>query len=309
MRPQSAGSIPAALFQIAPQVEAALRAGQPVVALESTVIAHGLPRPTNLESARRCEATIRAEGAVPATVGVIDGVVTVGLSNDQLERLALTDGVRKISRRDFGIAVARRELGATTVAATMIAARMAGIQVFATGGIGGVHRGTLGDVSADLPELARTSVAVVCSGAKAILDLPRTLEWLETAGVPVVGYGCETFPAFYAASSGLPVDVSVRAPAEAAAIIRAKWTLGLEGGVLIAVPPPANLALPPKDLDVAVQGALAAAREAGISGKALTPFLLARVGEYTAGRSVTVNVALLEQNARIGARIAAALGK
>lgn len=292
---------------IAPEVAEALHAGRPVVALESTVIAHGLPRPTNLEVARRCEAVIREEGAVPATVGIISGEVVVGLNDDQIRTLALAEGVRKVSRRDFGIAIARREHGATTVSGTMIAAHLAGIRVFATGGIGGVHRGDADDVSADLPELASTPVAVVCAGAKSILDLPRTLEYLETAGVPVLGYQTDTFPAFYAVSSGLPVDARVETPEEAAAMISARWALGLEGGVLVAVPPPADLALPSDEMEAAIAEALRAAEEAGVRGKALTPFLLARVGEATAGRSLTVNIALLEQNARVAAHLAEAL--
>ncbi len=292
---------------IAPEVAEALNSGRPVVALESTVIAHGLPRPTNLEVARRCEAAVREEGAVPATVGIISGELIIGLNDDQMRTLALAEDVRKVSRRDFGIAIARREHGATTVAGTMIAAHLAGIRVFATGGIGGVHRGDADDVSADLPELASTPVAVVCAGAKSILDLPRTLEYLETAGVPVLGYQTDAFPAFYAVSSGLPVDARVETPEEAAAMISARWALGLEGGVLIVVPPPADLALPSDEMEAAIAEALHAAEEAGVRGKALTPFLLARVGETTAGRSLAVNIALLEQNARVAARLAEAL--
>lgn len=292
---------------IAPPVQDALDTGRPVVALESTVISHGLPRPQNLETARRCEWVIREEGAVPATVGIIGGQIVVGLNDDQLRTLAFEDGVRKVSRRDYPIAVARGEHGATTVGGTMMAAYLAGIRVFATGGIGGVHRGDADDVSADLPELAMTSVAVVCAGAKSILDLPRTLEYLETAGVPVLGYATDTFPAFYATSSGLPVDARVDSPDEAAAIIYAKWDMGFEGGVLVAVPPPANLALPPDQIDAAVREALLEAESAGVTGKALTPYLLGRVSSLTAGRSLAVNIALLEQNARVAARIATQL--
>ncbi len=292
---------------VAPEVTAALEEGRPVVSLESTVISHGLPRPANYETARRCEAAIREEGAVPATVGIIAGRIVVGLDDDQLTTLAFSEDVRKVSRRDYAIAVARREHGATTVAGTMIAAYLAGIRLFATGGIGGVHRGTADDVSADLPELAMTSVAVVCAGAKAILDLPRTLEYLETAGVPVLGYQTDEFPAFYARSSGLPVDVRVEGPAEAAAILRTKWNMGLEGGVLIAVPPPAERALPNDELEAAISAALEQAAQAGITGKALTPYLLSCLNEITGGRSLDVNIALLEQNARIAARIATAL--
>lgn len=297
------------LFQVSEEVKAALNAGNPVVALESTVISHGLPRPKNLETAQLAEAAIREEGAIPATVGIIAGVITVGLGLEELETLATAKGVRKVSRRDFGIVAARKEHGATTVAATMIAAHMAGIQVFATGGIGGVHRGDALDISADLPELARTPVAVVCAGAKSILDLPRTLEWLETAGVPVIGYRTDSFPAFYATSSGLPVDVCVDSPEEAAAIVRAKWALHLDGGALITVPPPAHMALRSDEMEEAIEQALHAADEGHITGKALTPFLLERVNELTAGRSLAVNVALLEQNARIAARVAIALNQ
>lgn len=293
-------------LRVAPSIESAIRAGKAVVALESTVISHGLPRPKNLEVARQVEAAIHEEGAIPATVGIINGVIAVGLDDEQLEILAMTDGVRKVSRRDFGIAIARKEHGATTVAGTMIAAHMAGIRIFATGGIGGVHRGEGGDVSADLPEMARTPVAVVCAGAKSILDLPRTLEYLETWGVPVLGYQTATFPAFYATSSGLPVDVRVETPSEVAAILQARWQAGLDGGVLIAAPPPAGLALPPDEMEAAIAQALQSAEESGITGKAITPYLLSRVAQITAGRSLTVNVALLEQNARVAARIALA---
>jgi pseudouridine-5'-phosphate glycosidase len=259
-------------LEISPEVYDALHSDQPVVALESTVISHGLPRPINLETARRCEAAIREEGAVPATVGIIGGKIVAGLNDDQLVTLALGENIRKVSRRDYAIALARKEHGATTVAGTMIAAYLAGIHVFATGGIGGVHRGDADDVSADLPELAATSVAVVCTGAKSILDLPRTLEYLETAGVPVVGYQTDTFPAFYASSSGLPVDVRLDTPKEVADLLYVKWSLGLEGGVLIAVPPPVELALPADELEAAIEQALRAADEAGVKGKALTPF-------------------------------------
>lgn len=292
---------------IAPAVRRALDAGGAVVALESTVISHGLPYPTNLETAQRCEAAIRDEGATPATVGIIGGVLTVGLSEDQLQVLAQAEGVRKVSRRDFGIALARGEHGATTVAGTMIAAHMAGIRVFATGGIGGVHRGDAGDISADLPELAQTPVAVVCAGAKSILDLPRTLEWLETAGVPVIGWQTETFPAFYAVSSELPVDVRVETAQEAAAIVQAQWSAGLRGGALIAVPPPGDLALPDDEMEAAIAQALADEEREGVTGKHITPYLLAKVAEITGGRSMAVNLALLEQNARIAARIAKAM--
>ena len=300
-------SIANEFVRVAPEVAAALAEGQPVVALESTVISHGLPYPQNVEIAACCEAAIRQEGAVPATIGLMAGQVVVGLNRGEIETLATAKGVRKVSRRDFGIAIARREHGATTVAGTMIVAHQVGIKLFATGGIGGVHRGQDGDISADLPELSQTPVAVVCAGAKAILDLPRTLEWLETAGVPVLGYHTETFPAFYAASSGLPVDVCVETPEEAAAIVRARWAFGLKGGVLIGVPLPEAVAMPQDELEQAIEQALASAAREEVKGKAVTPYLLAEVSKITEGRSITANLALLEQNARIAARIAGAL--
>jgi len=300
--------VPNKLIRIAPEVAAALADGKPVVALESTVISHGLPYPQNVEIAARCEAAIRQEGVIPATVGIVAGQVVAGLSRDEIETLATAKGVRKVSRRDFGIAIARKEHGATTVAGTMIVAHQVGIRLFSTGGIGGVHRGQDGDISADLPELSQTPVAVVCAGAKAILDLPRTLEWLETAGVPVLGYRTETFPAFYAASSGLPVDVCIDTPEEAAAIIRARWAFDLTGGVLIGVPLPESVAMPREELEQAIEQALASASRDGIKGKAVTPYLLAEVSKITEGRSITANLALLEQNARVAARIAAAMG-
>jgi pseudouridine-5'-phosphate glycosidase len=296
-------------FVVHPDVRAALEEGRPVVALESTVITHGLPRPTNLEAAHRLEAIVQQAGATPATVGVVGGTLIVGLSDDQIERLAMSDEVCKVSRRDLPIVVAHGLDGATTVAATMLLAHWAGVRAFATGGIGGVHRGGAGDVSADLPELARTPVAVVCSGAKSVLDLPRTLEWLETHGVPVIGYQTDTLPAFYALSSGLPVDVRVDSPREAADIVRAGWEMGLEAGVLIAVPPPASLALPGNEMEQAIETALAEAEAQGVSGKALTPFLLSRLAELTGGRSLAVNLALLERNARVGSGVAVALSE
>ena len=294
-------------LHIAEPIQRALDAGDPVVALESTVISHGLPRPTNLEAAQQVETAIRDEGAIPATIGIIDGVITVGLTNEQLELLANAEDVRKVSRRDYPIVAARKSHGATTVAGTMIAAHRAGIPIFATGGIGGVHRGDAMDISADLPELGRTPVVVVCAGAKSILDLPRTLEWLETHGVPVLGYQTDTFPAFYATSSDLPIDARVDAPADAAAIIRAKRELNMDGGVLITVPPPADLALDYAEMELAVEAALRAADGESVTGKELTPFLLDQIGTITEGRSLAVNVALLERNARVAAQIAIAL--
>lgn len=294
---------------------------QPRVALESTVISHGLPYPHNLRLALRLEEIVRAEGAEPATVGVIAGEIVVGLSRPQIEHLATAANVRKVSRRDLPIVVARRLDGATTVATTAWAARRAGISVFATGGIGGVHRiaapeaagvtaGVLAaDISADLPELAETPIVVVCAGAKAILDLPATLEWLETHGVPVIGYQTDEFPAFYNRSSGLPVDVRADTPAEVAAIFRAQRALGLPAGLLVAVPVPDEHELPAEQMAAAIGQALREAADRGIKGKALTPFLLARISELTGEASLRANLALLENNARIAAQIAVALAK
>lgn len=279
-----------------------------LLALESTVISHGLPYPQNIAAARRFEQIAREHGAEPRTVAVIGGELRAGLSDDELELLARSHDVRKLSRRDLPIAVAQGWHGATTVATTMWIAARHGIRVFATGGIGGVHRGgTTPDISADLPELAQTPVAVVCAGAKAILDLPATLEWLETWGVPVVGYGVDEFPAFYSRSSGLPVDVRVDTPQEAAAIVEAKRKLGLPGGVLICAPVPEEFELPAAEANAAIEQALAEADAQGVHGKAITPFLLARIVELTGERSLRANLALLENNVRIGAQIAAAL--
>ncbi|HMP77617.1 MAG TPA: pseudouridine-5'-phosphate glycosidase [Kiritimatiellia bacterium] len=288
------------------EVEAARKSGQPVVALESTLITHGLPRPVNLETARRLEATVRAAGATPATIALLEGVVHIGMESAVLERLAATDGVRKCSRRDLPIAIARREHGATTVAATMLLAHRAGIRVFATGGIGGVHRGHPFDISADIDELGRTPVTVVCAGAKAILDLPLTLEALETRGVAVVGYQCDTFPAFYSRSSGLPVDVRCNSAAEVAALMHARDALGLTAGLLVCIPVPSEHELPATEVEAAISEALRDADAAGIRGKEVTPFLLARVSALTEKRSMSANLALLENNARLAALIARA---
>ena len=294
-------------LRIADEVRAALDEGRPVVALESTVIAHGLPQPVNLDTARLMEAVVRDAGAVPATVGVVDGVLTVGLTDAQLELIATAEGVHKASVRDLAILAARKAHGATTVATTALAAHRAGVRLFATGGIGGVHRGEAGDVSADLPVLAETPVAVVCAGAKAVLDLPRTREWLETHGVPVVGYQTDELPAFYACGSGLLVDARAEGPDEVAAILRAQWAIGLRGGVLVGVPPPADVALSSEEMEAAIERAIKEAEREGVGGKALTPFLLARVNAATQGRSQAVNVALLEQNALVAAQVAVAL--
>ncbi len=287
----------------------------PLLALESTVISHGLPYPRNLETARELERIARGHGAEARTVAVIAGELRAGLSDAELELLARSRDVRKLSRRDLPIAVARQWTGATTVATTMLIAARHGIRVFSTGGIGGVHRaGAPGaflatDISADLPELAQTPVAVVCAGVKAILDLPATLEWLETWGVPVVGYGTDEFPAFYSRHSGLPVDVRVDTPEEAADIVRAKAELGLPGGVLICVPVPEELELPTAEASAAIEEALVDAEAAGVRGRDITPFLLARVAELTGERSLRANLALLRNNVRVGAQIAVALSE
>ncbi|MDQ0394947.1 pseudouridine-5'-phosphate glycosidase [Labrys monachus] len=292
-----------------PAVAAALKAGRPVVALESTIITHGMPWPHNVETARRVEAAVRAEGAEPATIAVLQGVIHAGLEDDQLEAMGAASGFLKLSRADLGYAVARRMNGSTTVAATMIAADRAGIRVFATGGIGGVHRGAekTYDISADLHELARTPVCVVCAGAKAILDLPKTLETLETLGVPVVGFGTDEFPAFWSRSSGLPAPLRLDEPADIAALIRARQDLRLDGGVLVGNPIPPGDEIAAGEINPAIAAAIAEADALGVSGKALTPFLLSRMLELTEGRSLVANIALVENNARLAARIAAAL--
>lgn len=290
-----------------PEIRAALEGGAPVVALESTVIAHGLPWPENLALGQELESIVRAGGAVPATVAVLDGVMRVGLEEAELEVLARGSGVEKLSRRNLAAAVATGQTGATTVSATMLIARAAGIRVFATGGIGGVHRGDRSDVSADLPELARTPMIVVCAGAKAILDLPATLEWLETWGVPVVGYQTSEFPAFFSRSSGLPLETRADSPAEVAAIARAAWRNGLTSAVLVTVPCPESVAVPPERIDHAITEALRDAERAGIRGRAVTPFLLKRVSELTGGESRAANLALLRNNAAIAAETAKSL--
>ncbi|HKV08256.1 MAG TPA: pseudouridine-5'-phosphate glycosidase [Thermoanaerobaculia bacterium] len=292
-----------------PAVQSALEAGHPIVALESTVISHGLPWPENLEVARGMEAAVRAGGAVPATIAVLSGRVHVGLEDGEIEHLARSSGIWKVSRRDVPVVLAQGRDGATTVAGTVMMAHEAGIRVMATGGIGGVHRGDFMDVSADLPELARTPVLVVCAGAKAILDLPATLEWLETWGVPVVGYGTDELPAFYSRESGLRLEARVDSPEEAAAIARALWSREGTGGMLLCVPCPEEAAIPVGAVEEAISRAIAEAGTRGLRGKAVTPFLLARVSELTGGRSKAANLALLRNNARVGAEVAAALVK
>ncbi|GJD53330.1 Pseudouridine-5'-phosphate glycosidase [Methylobacterium crusticola] len=299
-----------ALLDPTPEVRDALRAGAPVVALESTIVTHGMPHPENVATARAVEAAVRAGGAVPATIAVVAGRIRIGLPDEVLDWLGTASEVMKLSRADLPYAVAAGRHGSTTVAATMICAHLAGIRVFATGGIGGVHRGveaTL-DVSADLDELARTPVAVICAGAKAILDLPRTLEYLETRGVPVVGYGTDRFPAFWSRDSGLPAPLRLDTPEAVAALVRAKDALGLGGGVLVANPVPQADAMPAAEIAGLIEAAVAQARSAGISGKAVTPFLLSRLLDLTGGRSLATNIALVKNNAALAARLAVALG-
>jgi pseudouridine-5'-phosphate glycosidase len=296
-------------LNLSPEVDSALRAGQPVVALESTLITHGLPWPDNAKTALAMEAAVRQSGAVPATIAVLAGRIVVGLTGHQIEELARrpAGSVRTCSRRDLPIVVARGEDGATTVAGTMIVAHQAGIRVFGTGGIGGVHRGAPFDVSADLMELGRTPVAVVCAGPKAILDVPLTLEVLETHGVPIVGLGTDTLPGFYTRSSGLAIDVRVDTAREAAAIIAAGARIGAPHGTLIVVPVPESSEAGP-DIESAIARAVGDAESHGIRGKSVTPFLLQRVAELTGGASLRTNQALLVHNARTAGLIAAELG-
>jgi pseudouridine-5'-phosphate glycosidase len=279
------------------------------VALESTIIAHGMPWPQNLETAREVEDVIRAEGAVPATIAVIGGRIRVGLTAEELQQLAQSPDAMKLSRRDLPFAIATGRLGATTVAATMICAHLAGIEVFVTGGIGGVHRGghESFDISADLQELARTPVAVVCAGAKSILDLGLTLEYLETHGVPVLSVGQDNFAAFFTPDSGLKADFRMDDAASQSRFIRAKWALGLSGGVVVSNPVPAAQAMPREEIDAITAQALAEADAQGVVGKAITPFLLARIKALTGGRSLATNIALVKHNAIVGARLAHAL--
>ena len=297
------------LLSVAPEVHETLSAGGAVVALESTIITHGMPYPQNLEMAGRVEAEIRKEGAVPATIAIMDGKFRVGLEAEDLERLAKEGhAAAKASRRDVAALLAAGEVAGTTVATTMLAAHAAGIRLFATGGIGGVHRGAEQsfDISADLEELGRTPVAVVCAGAKSILDIAKTLEVLETHGVPVLGFGSDDFPAFWARSSGFRVDRRYDSAEEIARMLALQLGLGL-GGALIANPIPAADALEPTEIESHIAAAIADAHRAGISGKALTPFLLQRIFERTDGRSLKANIALVENNARVAAHIAVAL--
>ncbi len=288
-------------------VAVALAEGAPVVALESALITHGFAPPANLDIARQMQAAVREEGALAATVAVLEGEARVGLTGDELTRLASDRAARKVSLRDLPAVLAQRASGGTTVAATMHLAHRAGIRVFATGGIGGVHRGHPEDVSADLPTLASIPIIVVCAGAKAILNLPRTLEYLETHGVPVIGYGTEEFPAFYSRHSGLGVDTRVETPEEVARMAQARTELGLPAALLVCVPVPEADELPADEAETAIAQAVEEAEAAGVSGKALTPFLLARLVELTSGRARRANETLLLNNARVAARIARAL--
>lgn len=291
------------------EVEAARKEGRAIVALESTIITHGLPSPRNIEVANEAEDVIRAEGAVPATIAILDGILHIGLEEAELLRLAEAKDVMKLSRADLAVAMAAGKTGATTVAATMIAARLAGISVFATGGIGGVHRGAESDfdISADLSELAETPVTVVAAGAKAILDVPKTLEVLETRGVPVIGFQTDEFPAFWSRSSGLAAPLRLDSPEEIAAAQRMRGELGLPGGQLVANPVPEEAEIPATEINPMIKSALKAAAVAGVSGKAVTPFLLAHILEATEGRSLITNVALYLNNCRLAARIARAI--
>ncbi|MFD1342539.1 pseudouridine-5'-phosphate glycosidase [Litorisediminicola beolgyonensis] len=297
--------------QLSPAVAHALKTRKPVVALESTIITHGMPRPQNLETARAIEAEVRKGGAEPATIAVLDGTLCVGLDDAQLEALADAKGVAKLSRADMAVCMSEGRTGATTVAATMIAARIAGIAVFATGGIGGVHRGaeTSFDVSADLQELSQSPVTVVAAGAKAILDLPKTLEVLETLGVPVIAYGQDLLPAFWSRSSGLRAPLRMDNPADIARAHRARAVLGLSGGQLVANPIPEEAEIPRAELSPVIGKAMKDAEDHGIYGKALTPYLLQRIYELTEGRSLEANIALVLNNARLAAEIAAEMVK
>lgn len=293
-------------MDINPEVEKALEEGTPVIALESTIIAHGMPYPKNVETALAVEDVIRKNGAVPATIGIIGGRIKIGLTKEEVEYMATAKNVLKVSRRDFPLAVAQKADGATTVAGTMIAANMAGIRLFVTGGIGGVHRGAgeSFDISADLEELKMTDVTVICAGVKSILDIAATLEYLETSGVPVITYGADEFPAFFSRKSGSPADCRLDTPKEIADLINAKDQMGLKGGVLVACPIPEEKEIPYEEIDVVIQQALKECEEQGIRGKKITPFLLSRVKDLTEGRSLEANIQLVLNNAEIGSKIA-----
>jgi len=302
-------SLDKAYYAVLPEVEQALERGEPIVALESTVITHGLPYPQNQKLAESLEAEIRRQDCTPATIAILDGRVHIGLNRAELEQLVHSREVVKASGRDIAPAIQAHKSGGTTVAGTLAIAQAAGIKVFATGGIGGVHRGTTYDVSADLMQLAQSQLVVVCAGAKAILDMAATLEVLESYGVPVVGYQTDEFPAFYSRSSGLRVSFRVENPGEVAELAQAHWDLGMRSGVLVAVPPPDEVAMEGEAVERAILTALEEAKKANIHGQAVTPFLLQRVSELTGGRSLEANLGLLVNNARIAGQIARALHK
>jgi pseudouridine-5'-phosphate glycosidase len=294
-------------ISISQVVTEALAANKPVVALESTVIAHGLPRPTNLELAQRLETDLRTAGVSPATIGIIGGELTVGLNDEQIKLLAEDSSVKKISTRDIPVAIARGWNGATTVASTSWIAHRAGIRVFATGGIGGVHRGVLADISADLPELERTPLIVVCSGAKIVLDLPATREWLETHGVTIVGFQCDEMPAFYSRHSGLPVDVRANSANEVVEIFNAQRDLQMDTALLLTVPVPPEFEVDAEQLRRVLNEALEKAERQEITGRDITPFLLAQMAQFSDGATLRANISLLENNARVAGEIAKAL--
>lgn len=297
-------------MDISEEIQNSIKENGPVVALESTIISHGMPFPQNLETALEVERIIRKEGAVPATIAVVEGRIKIGLSNLELEQFAQGTKTVKVSSRDLPLAISQKQDGGTTVAATMICARMAGISIFVTGGIGGVHRGSekTMDISGDLMELARTNVAVVCAGIKSILDIPRTLEYLETQGVPVIGYRTDEFPAFYTTTSGYSVQSRINTAEEIARCMKVKWELGLEGGMVIANPVLREDAMDEEVIEEAITKSLKEASEKGIDGKAVTPFLLERISQLTDGESLKTNIALVCNNALVGAKIASAYG-
>lgn len=298
-------------LRVSEEVKHALDNNLPVVALESTIISHGMPYPKNVETALLVEKTIRDNGAIPATIGIIEGECIVGLSPEEIELFGKRKGIAKVSRRDLPIITSKNMWGATTVATTMIIAALAGVKIFVTGGIGGVHRGVEDtmDISADLQELARTNVCVICAGAKAILDLPRTLEYLETMGVPVLGYGVEELPAFYSRESGLKVDYRVDSGLEVAKILKEKWDMKLDGGVLVTNPIPQEYSYDFKEMEKIIDKAIVEMRKQGIKGKDTTPFLLAYIKELTGGNSLESNIALVLNNAVVGAGIAKEFAK
>jgi pseudouridine-5'-phosphate glycosidase len=291
-------------FQLTPEISRALLTGAPIVALESTVITHGLPRPQNLELARNMEKQIREHGATPATIALLDGKIRIGLTDEELVQLSESDATLKVSHRDFATAIVKKANGGTTVAGTMYAANMTGIKVFATGGIGGVHKESSFDISTDLKSLAEIPTVVVCAGAKAILDLPATLEYLETMGVPVVGYQTDEFPAFYSRESGLNVSVRLDSPKEIAEFAKAHWNLGMKTGILVTNPIPEAESIPKSEMEPIIARASVEAMEKEIHGQALTPFLLGRIAELTKGKSLKANLALLLNNARLAAEVA-----